>query len=205
MTDTAPKKPKRRPKWTPKEVHIIPHVVPDEQYRQILRELGQLFYEQIMAKRETDKPVSTDPIFEKPKIDATEKVNTLLKSVGLDEISWNDQTSCSVYLCHNDQVIGFGTFYRTGAQGLVHSIAVRPDFQGQGYGKKILRELEQHAKVIGVSKFYCCAKNSVGFFKKLGFIEPAPAEIHPKIINHKVYKRDSAKGILLFKAPKFHL
>lgn len=106
------------------------------------------------------------------------------------------------HICLNEEVVGFGTFFRAGGQGLVHSIAVRSDFQGRGYGKEILRRLELNAKVIGVTKFYCLARNSVGFFKKNNFISPVATEIHPKIAAHRTFLRDKAIGILLFKAPR---
>lgn len=60
-----------------------------------------------------------------------------------------------------------------GRRGLVHHLAVDPQYQKQGYGRLMLQELEKVFTEMGVVKLSFWVKtdnlNAVGFYKKLGY------------------------------------
>jgi len=65
-------------------------------------------------------------------------------------------------------IIGIGGIKDSGE---VKTAYVEPDFQGMGYGKKIMRFLEEKAKEKGISKlFLWSSPRHIEFYKKLGFI-----------------------------------
>lgn len=101
MKQNLPKKKRqRKPKWEPKEVIVDYHIVPDEEFEQTMRKLGQLIYEQIVDKNQKSVAVeaSTEPKWASPKANSKEKTDRLLKAVGLEESNGRDHTSSSVYI-----------------------------------------------------------------------------------------------------------
>lgn len=64
----------------------------------------------------------------------------------------------------------------------VRTMAVSPEYKGQGVGRKIVEKLIEEGKVLGVSQFFALTYQP-GFFAKLGFNE-LPKEQLP----HKVWK-----------------
>ena len=60
-----------------------------------------------------------------------------------------------------------------GRRGIVHHLAVDPDHQNQGYGRRIMQELEQRFKNLNVVKinFWLRQENSqaIGFYENLDY------------------------------------
>lgn len=66
------------------------------------------------------------------------------------------------------RVVGFGQLNREARE--IEAIYVRPDRQGQGIGRRLLGELEQHARGFGLRSIEVSATlNAVGFYERNGY------------------------------------
>ena len=73
-----------------------------------------------------------------------------------------------------DEIVAFNVAHRSGVEGWMGPLAVRPEWQGAGLGKEIVRAgvqwLErQHASVIGLETMPRTMDN-IGFYSTLGFV-----------------------------------
>jgi ribosomal-protein-alanine N-acetyltransferase len=85
--------------------------------------------------------------------------------------------SSTVVACSGAQVVGFAIMYFGDDHGHVNLLAVRPAWQRQGVGRRLLGWLEESARVAGVSALHLevRASNATGrrFYRALGFQEVA--------------------------------
>jgi ribosomal protein S18 acetylase RimI-like enzyme len=60
----------------------------------------------------------------------------------------------------------------SGAEALVHRIAVSPKHRGQGVGKQLLKTLEQRCRNKGIHELYCCIDHynelALSFYRAMG-------------------------------------
>src|SRR5437899_10124272 len=87
-----------------------------------------------------------------------------LLDAGDGAMLWRDET---------DQVAAFNIAHRSGAEGWMGPLAVRPDRQGGGVGKTIVRTatdwlLEQGVSTLGLETMPRTVEN-IGFYARLGF------------------------------------
>src|SRR4029079_8151214 len=73
-----------------------------------------------------------------------------------------------------DDIVAFNIAHRSGTEGWMGPLAVRPDWQGSGLGKEIVRSgmawlRAQGAAVIGLETMPRTMDN-IGFYSKLGFL-----------------------------------
>ena len=79
-----------------------------------------------------------------------------------------------VWRDREDQLVAFNMVHRSGAEGWMGPLAVRPDFQGSGLGKRILKAgvewLERSgARIIGLETMPRTVDN-IGFYSRMGFL-----------------------------------
>ncbi len=123
MNEESSDKPKRkrRPTWEPKIVKWVPHIIPDDEWKEKMQELGHLIYEEIVRINSNESPKKTvsSPSFKPLTLtgEVRSKINRLFSAVGFSEAHWTDQTASSVYLTLNEELIGFGTIFREGTHG----------------------------------------------------------------------------------------
>lgn len=75
-------------------------------------------------------------------------------------------------------VIGLEIF---GAVALVRSLAVAPDWQGQGLGKSLLAQVEQTVQQRGVQALYLLTMTAENFFALQGYT-PIPRATAPSVL-----------------------
>jgi amino-acid N-acetyltransferase len=78
----------------------------------------------------------------------------------------------------DEKVVGCGALHVMWSDlGEIRTVAVDPDTKGQGVGSKILQELTQRAKVLGLTRLFCLTFETK-FFAKHGFepIQESPVD-----------------------------
>ena len=87
-----------------------------------------------------------------------------LRDAGPGAMVWRDE---------DDQLVAFNIAHRSGLEGWMGPLAVRPDRQGLGLGKAVVQAAidwlkEQHAGTIGLETMPRTVEN-IGFYSRLGF------------------------------------
>jgi amino-acid N-acetyltransferase len=87
-----------------------------------------------------------------------------------------------VVLEHENKIIGCGALHVSWVDlAEVKALAIREDFQGKGFGRKIVEKLHENAKYLGIEKVFTLTFKPE-FFKKLGY-SVIPRETLP----HKIW------------------
>jgi len=95
------------------------------------------------------------------------------------------------------EIAAFNVAHRSGTEGWMGPLAVRPDRQGSGVGKTIVRAvtdwlLDRHVTTLGLETMPRTVEN-IGFYARLGF---APAHLTVTMIN-EISKRGHGTPVLL--------
>ncbi len=92
---------------------------------------------------------------------------------------------CSIRNKENDQPLAMGRMlWDHGYTAYVSDIIVRPDFQGQGFGRMVMNDLMAYIKSVMKPGYRImvslkAAKGKEGFYKKFGFIERPNEDFGP--------------------------
>lgn len=101
---------------------------------------------------------------EKKDIDQVTQIEKELFSIPWSANSFLDacETEYNIYLvCVEDQeVIGYCGLWTVLGEGNITNMAINPKYQGQGYGKVLLQELEKKAFDKGVTIFFLEVRHS---------------------------------------------
>ncbi len=95
------------------------------------------------------------------------------------------------------QIIAFNVVHRSGSEGWMGPLAVRPDRQSEGLGKQIVQAgidwlMRQRVSTIGLETMPRTVEN-IGFYSRLGFI---PGHLTITVVRD-VVRRQRAPGVLL--------
>lgn len=73
-----------------------------------------------------------------------------------------------VLIAEADEPVGYGVLNINAAR--IDAVYVHPDASGQGLGTSLLRQLENRARMYGLSKLtVVSSKNAIGFYESAGF------------------------------------
>lgn len=98
-----------------------------------------------------------------------------------DEVASNIRSYILAF--DNEKLVGFGALHvHASTLAEVRSLIVDSNFQGQGIGKKIVLNLIEEGKNLGVKQVFALTYKK-GFFEKIGFTE-IPKESLP---THKIW------------------
>jgi len=88
----------------------------------------------------------------------------------LEVDSLEDQTD-HIVLYHNDEAVATARIYNLDNDTYkVQRVATLKKHRGQGYGKKLMQEIEQKVKTLGGSKLTLGGQNTaLAFYEKLGY------------------------------------
>ena len=93
-----------------------------------------------------------------------EKVVDLLAESELDISDLKQPCIRLFQIGENGQIAGVGGLEIYGDQALLRSVAVRKEFQGQGIGKKLVRQVEEVAIQSGIKSLYLLTTTASVFF-----------------------------------------
>jgi ribosomal-protein-alanine N-acetyltransferase len=84
-----------------------------------------------------------------------------------------DRHQCYV-LTANHRVIGFAVLMFADVECQLLNLSIAPEWQNQGYGKMLLKELIESAKIERAQQFLlevrCTNESAIALYRKLGFI-----------------------------------
>jgi len=80
-----------------------------------------------------------------------------------------DEGKALFALIQNEKVIGTGGLELFGDCALLRSLSVKKDWQGQGLGKFITRQLEEICRNKGIANIYLLTTTAEDFFRKEGY------------------------------------
>lgn len=70
---------------------------------------------------------------------------------------------------YENKIIAVGGIERYGTTALLRSIAVTPEYRGNGIAKKLYQLFEKKASSLGVDMLYLLTESAVEYFKKINF------------------------------------
>ncbi len=98
------------------------------------------------------------------------EVETLLKDCDLPTDGLGDHWQ-SLFLARIEKrIAGCAAVELYGAEGLLRSVAVKPEYRGRGLGDQLTRRVLQAAGARGVSRVYLLTETAERYFLKLGFM-----------------------------------
>ena len=98
------------------------------------------------------------------------KVEALLKQVNLPIEGVCDQFQNYFKIQgESDKIIGCVGVEVYGNMGLLRSVAIHPDFQRKGLGKKLVEGAEEFSKTRALKKIYLLTEGAEEFFSRLGY------------------------------------
>ncbi len=132
------------------------------------------------------------------KLPSNEEFNRLFESVGwgsrdeekIDKIRQSSDFAVSVY--QNGEIVGMAHVVGDGCYYSVFDVVVRKDFQGQGVGATIMREVVEWYKSIEDEDTYLylgASKNKEKFYEKFGFVSRPYGDIGAGMKYDPDYKR----------------
>ncbi len=100
-----------------------------------------------------------------------------------------ENSSIHIVAVEGDEVVGCVLFHPEGKTGRMYQMAVAPERQREGIGKRLAAELERHLREDGFEEIYLHARDyAVSFYEQLGY----EAEDQPFMeigIEHRLMKR----------------
>jgi amino-acid N-acetyltransferase len=97
-------------------------------------------------------------------------VLALLQSAGLPTADLKGSHKLKVWVLEgSDSVLGVIALERFGADGLLRSLAVAPDYQKCGFGRELVARLERDAQAGGVERLVLLTDTAEPFFRSLGY------------------------------------
>ncbi len=108
-------------------------------------------------------------------------VKQLLQSNGLPYEDCHEHIGNFVGIFYERELVALGGIENLGKTGLLRSISVQPNKQGQGHGFSIVRALHQRCTQLGMETLYLLTESAGAYFHSQGYQtvdrEKLPAEI----------------------------
>ncbi|MFA6955608.1 MAG: GNAT family N-acetyltransferase [Thermoanaerobaculia bacterium] len=80
---------------------------------------------------------------------------------------------------------------------LVRSLAVLPEYQGRGLGRRLVRQVLDRFSSRGLREFYVVTEDAEGFFKKRGFKPCDRDEVHPQVLGSSELTNASDSAVVM--------
>jgi amino-acid N-acetyltransferase len=131
----------------------------------------------MIKSKENDKVINVSRV----SIEEIAVIKSILKEVKLPLNGIEDHLYNFLKLKVDGNIIGTIGFEVYGQQALLRSFAIKPGYQGNGYGQILYKSLISRAKELNVVEIYLLTDSASEFFAKNGFIifkrEDAPEVI----------------------------
>jgi len=80
---------------------------------------------------------------------------------------------------------------------LVRSLAVLPEYQGRGLGRRLVRQVLDRFSSRGLREFYVVTEDAEGYFKKRGFKPCDRDEVHPQVLGSSELANASDSAVVM--------
>lgn len=115
-------------------------------------------------------------------------VLTLLRTVGLPTEGVEEHIGTFVVARDGTRIVACGGAEAHAFVALIRSVAVSPEYQRHGLGRRIVRELLDRLASHGLREFYLLTTTAEEFFKKRGFREIDRDEVHPQLLGSSEFQ-----------------
>ncbi|MHA1928361.1 MAG: GNAT family N-acetyltransferase [Candidatus Thorarchaeota archaeon] len=120
-----------------------------------------------------------------------EGVESFLDNFLVVRKSEGDNISEAIFGC-----IGLESY---GANALLRSLAIHPDIQGQGMGKRLVERITRDAQERGISSLYVLTETAEELIKKLGFTVTSRDKVSEALLQSVEFTTLCADATLLVK------
>ena len=87
-----------------------------------------------------------------------------------------------------DKIVACGGAEAYPIAALIRSIAVLPDYQRHGLGRRLVRQLLDRLAARGLREFYLLTTTAEDYFRKRGFKTIERDEVHPQLLASREFK-----------------
>lgn len=109
-------------------------------------------------------------------------IRDLLVANGLPTAGLEDHWKTFVVAHDGEKVVGCGGSEAYQFAALIRSVAVEPEYQKKGLGRRIVRQLLDRLASRGLREFYLLTTTAEDYFKKRGFKTIDRDEVHPQLL-----------------------
>ena len=87
-----------------------------------------------------------------------------------------------------DRVVACGGAEAYPSAALIRSVAVMPDYQRHGLGRRLVRQLIDRLSARGLREFYLLTTTAEEYFRKRGFKTIDRDEVHPQLLASREFQ-----------------
>jgi amino-acid N-acetyltransferase len=115
-------------------------------------------------------------------------IRELLESAGLPIDGLDDHWRTFIVARDGDRLVGCGGSEAYHVVALIRSIAVVPEYRGNGLGRRIVRQLLDRLASRGLREFYLLTTDAEDYFRKRGFKTIDRDEVHPQLLSSREFQ-----------------
>jgi amino-acid N-acetyltransferase len=98
-------------------------------------------------------------------------VTALLKAAGLPTDDLTSALHLQLWVLETeDTPIGVIGIERFKASALLRSLAIAPNYQRRGLGRRLVEQLERDVRIVGVEQLFLLTETAESFFRQLGYV-----------------------------------
>ncbi len=117
-----------------------------------------------------------------------EEIKSLLVELELPTAGVDEHWKTFVVARDGARMIACGGSEAYSNAALLRSIAVLPEYQGGGLGRRLVRELIDRLASRGIREFYLLTETAEAYFKKRGFKRIDRDEAHPQVLASREFQ-----------------
>ncbi len=117
-----------------------------------------------------------------------EEIKGLLVESELPIAGVDDHWKTFVVARDGERMVACGGSEVYASAALLRSIAVHPDYQGGGIGRRLVRELIDRLASHGIREFYLLTETAEEFFKKRGFKRIDRDAVNPQVLASREFQ-----------------
>lgn len=108
-------------------------------------------------------------------------LEALLTQVGLPLDGLAPHVEQGILAWAGDRLVGSAVLEHYGSAGLLRSVAVAPEWRGQGLGRRLVQAALDQARLAGVHQIYLLTETAPAFFSRLGFRPVPRTAVDPRV------------------------
>ena len=111
-----------------------------------------------------------------------EPIKDLLRELDLPTAGVDEHWRTFLVARDKGRIVGCGGCEAYQVAALIRSVAVRPEYQRHGLGRRIVRQLLDRLASRGLREFYLLTTTAEDYFAKRGFKRIDRDEVHPQLL-----------------------